>query len=109
MPERQGLLDTTRSVSGTNQQSQSADQTEGETQDITTTTNGGAPVGGVDWGTVLSAARQQYNTMNGTTNPTTRKRKIKPDPNAGRAPQALLCLSLKNPIRKACMKIVDWR
>ncbi|XP_039270704.2 voltage-dependent L-type calcium channel subunit alpha-1D-like isoform X2 [Styela clava] len=75
----------------------------------TVAANGGGAgqPGGVDWSTVLTAARKQYSAMHGTTN--ARKRKTPVDVNAGRAPQALLCLGLKNPIRRACMNIVDWR
>nr|CAB3227402.1 voltage-dependent L-type calcium channel subunit alpha-1D-like [Phallusia mammillata] len=64
---------------------------------------GGPAFGNVDWSKVVQAAQQQYKIMHGTT------RKRKPAQDLGKTESSLLCLSLKNPFRRACIKIVEWR
>nr|XP_026689963.1 voltage-dependent L-type calcium channel subunit alpha-1D isoform X2 [Ciona intestinalis] len=64
----------------------------------------GQPVtGGVNWAEVLKAAKNQNKKMHGP-----RKRK-QAQQDTAKAETSLLCLSLKNPFRKACLKIVEWR
>jgi len=59
--------------------------------------------GGVDWTKVVQAAQQQYKTMNGAA----RRRQATQD--LGKAEVSLCCLSLKNPFRKLCIRIVEWK
>lgn len=75
----------------------------------TSTANLDNTKGGVDWSTVLSAAKQKNSAMNGTAGPNARKRTNAPGNNAGKAPRSLMCLTLKNPFRKFCLKLVDWK
>uniref|UniRef100_H2YSX2 Voltage-dependent L-type calcium channel subunit alpha n=1 Tax=Ciona savignyi TaxID=51511 RepID=H2YSX2_CIOSA len=58
---------------------------------------------GVNWAEVLKAAKNQNKKMHGT-----RKRK-NAQQDMDKAETSLLCLSLKNPFRRACLKIVEWR
>lgn len=75
-------------------------ETKGQSSSVTPEQNSAG--GGVNWATVLAAAREKNVAMHGNT----RKRKPVTDANAGRAPVAL-CFGLKHPVRRACIKIVD--
>lgn len=60
-----------------------------------------------NWSTALAAAGVA-GTMNAATKRRTNPRK--PPPNANpRPPRALFCMNLKNPVRKLCISIVEWK
>ncbi|XP_067906863.1 voltage-dependent L-type calcium channel subunit alpha-1C isoform X4 [Heterodontus francisci] len=80
-----------------------------------------SPGAALSWQAAIDAARQAKaaammgNSMVTTTNSTQRKRqqysKQKKQANAAttRPPRALFCLTLKNPVRRACINIVEWK
>nr|XP_044993225.1 voltage-dependent L-type calcium channel subunit alpha-1C isoform X3 [Jaculus jaculus] len=79
------------------------------------------PGAALSWQAAIDAARQAKlmgsaaNTTISTVSSTQRKRQQygKPKKQGGttatRPPRALLCLTLKNPIRRACISIVEWK
>ncbi|XP_042526427.1 voltage-dependent L-type calcium channel subunit alpha-1C-like [Dipodomys spectabilis] len=79
------------------------------------------PGAALSWQAAIDAARQAKlmgsagNATISTVSSTQRKRQQygKPKKQGGttatRPPQALLCLTLKNPIRRACISIVEWK
>lgn len=79
------------------------------------------PGAALSWQAAIDAARQAKlmgsagNTTISTVSSTQRKRQQygKPKKQSGttatRPPRALLCLTLKNPIRRACISIVEWK
>ncbi|XP_060695860.1 voltage-dependent L-type calcium channel subunit alpha-1C [Hemiscyllium ocellatum] len=80
-----------------------------------------SPGAALSWQAAIDAARQAKaaammgNNMVSTVNSTQRKRqqysKQKKQANAAttRPPRALFCLTLKNPLRRACINIVEWK
>ncbi|XP_072915388.1 voltage-dependent L-type calcium channel subunit alpha-1C isoform X5 [Hemitrygon akajei] len=80
-----------------------------------------SPGAALSWQAAIDAARQAKaaammgNNMVSTVNSTQRKRqqysKQKKQVNAAttRPPRALFCLTLKNPVRRACINIVEWK
>ncbi|MEE6478015.1 hypothetical protein FKM82_011716 [Ascaphus truei] len=75
----------------------------------------------LSWQAAIDAARQAK-LMGNTANPTIStvsstqrkrqaysKQKKQGASSATRPPRALLCLTLKNPIRRACISIVEWK
>ncbi|XP_078424367.1 voltage-dependent L-type calcium channel subunit alpha-1C [Cetorhinus maximus] len=80
-----------------------------------------SPGAALSWQAAIDAARQAKaaammgNNMVSTANSTQRKRqqysKQKKQANAAttRPPRALFCLTLKNPVRRACINIVEWK
>jgi hypothetical protein len=69
--------------------------------------DGGAKPATANWNTALAAAGVA-GTMSATAKRRTNPRKPPPCPNP-RPPRALFCLTLKNPIRKLCISIVEWK
>jgi voltage-dependent calcium channel L type alpha-1C len=79
------------------------------------------PGAALSWQAAIDAARQAKlmgsagNATISTVSSTQRKRQQygKPKKQSGttatRPPRALLCLTLKNPIRRACISIVEWK
>lgn len=79
------------------------------------------PGAALSWQAAIDAARQAKlmgsagNATISTVSSTQRKRQQygKPKKQGGttatRPPRALLCLTLKNPIRRACISIVEWK
>ncbi|KAJ1166083.1 hypothetical protein NDU88_006493, partial [Pleurodeles waltl] len=79
------------------------------------------PGAALSWQAAIDAARQAKlmgssgNATISTASSTQRKRQQYGKPKkqgtttATRPPRALLCLTLKNPIRKACISIVEWK
>ena len=69
--------------------------------------DGAARPATANWNTALAAAGVA-GTMSATAKRRTNPRKPPPCPNP-RPPRALFCLTLKNPIRKLCISIVEWK
>ncbi|XP_032894259.1 voltage-dependent L-type calcium channel subunit alpha-1C [Amblyraja radiata] len=79
------------------------------------------PGAALSWQTAIDAARQAKaaammdNNMVSTANSTQRKRqpynkqKKQVNSTTTRPPRALFCLTLKNPVRRACINIVEWK
>ena len=79
------------------------------------------PGAALSWQAAIDAARQAKlmgsagNATISTVSSTQRKRQQYGKPKkqgsttATRPPRALLCLTLKNPIRRACISIVEWK
>lgn len=79
------------------------------------------PGAALSWQAAIDAARQAKlmgaagNATISTVSSTQRKRqqygkqKKQGTTTATRPPRALLCLTLKNPIRRACISIVEWK
>lgn len=80
-----------------------------------------SPGAALSWQAAIDAARQAKlmgsagNATISTASSTQRKRqqygkqKKQGTTTATRPPRALLCLTLKNPIRRACISIVEWK
>lgn len=79
------------------------------------------PGAALSWQAAIDAARQAKaaammdNNMVSTANSTQRKRqpynkqKKQVNSTTTRPPRALFCLTLKNPVRRACINIVEWK
>lgn len=65
---------------------------------------GGAGLGSGGGGPISTASSTQRKRQHYTTKP-----KKQTTTTATRPPRALLCLTLKNPIRRACISIVEWK
>ena len=57
-----------------------------------------------NWKNVVLLANEQNKRMYGN-----ERKKMKSKEDVGLPETSLLCLSLKNPFRKACIKIVEWK
>jgi len=71
------------------------------------TTEGSKPEENRDklsWNEVMRIAKEQNTKMYGNN-----KKKPLNKQDAGKTERALFCLSLKNPIRRACIRIVEWK
>ena len=58
----------------------------------------------LSWNDVMRIAKEQNTKMYGNS-----KKKLQPKQEVGKPERALFCLSLKNPIRRACIGIVEWK
>lgn len=68
------------------------------------TSGGGAGLGSGGGGPISTASSTQRKRQHYSSKP-----KKQTTTTATRPPRALLCLTLKNPIRRACISIVEWK
>ena len=58
----------------------------------------------LNWNYVMRIAKEQNQKMYGSS-----KKKVQNKQDVGKADRALCCLSLQNPIRRSCIRIVEWK